>query len=108
MNKGNIFVIHSLGIDICDSNIIDFTNRTKNNNRFLKSFNSEPNLKGISNKKIKEMIKKNLLNENKSLRIFRAIKGKYRPLRFIHIENKFNFNIKSEKDISLKKNNFFE
>ena len=108
LTQNNFRSMFDKKIDICDSNIIDFTSRSKNNSRSLKSFNSEPNLKGISNKKIKEMIKKNSFNENKSMRIFKAIKGKYRPLRFIHIENKFNFNIKSEKDISFKKNNFFE
>ena len=104
-------------IDICDSNIIDFTQRTKNNlgkskNKSLKSFNSESNIIDIKNrKKILNIIKNNSFNENKRFKIFKTIKGKYRPLRFIHIENKFNFNIKKsgkDKDISLTKNNFFD
>ena len=92
-------------IDICDSNFFDFSNRKLRNNLSIKSFNSDTD---INSKKINTMFKNKLFNRNKRLKIFKAIKGKYKPIRFIHIENKFNFNIKSEKDISLTKNNFFE
>ena len=94
-------------IDICDNNIIDLTKEGRNkNNKFLKNFNSETNIN--NHNKIKTMIKNKSFTQNKRLKIFKEIKGKYRPIRFIHIENKFNFNIKSDKDISLTKNKFFE
>ena len=48
-------------------------------------------------------------NRNKRPKLFKAMKGKYKPFRFIHIDNdKFLFNINKEKDISFIRNNFFE
>ena len=100
-------------IDICDSNIIDYTHASKNqmNNKTLKSFNSETNINCINNKRIQNIFKNNSFSGNKSYKVFKAIKGKYRPIRFIHIENKFNFNInknEKDKDGSFMKNNFFD
>ena len=100
-------------IDICDSNIIDYTHASKNkmNNKTLKSFNSETNINCLNNKKIQNIFKNNSFSGNKTYKVFKAIKGKYRPIRFIHIENKFNFNInknEKDKDGSFMKNNFFD
>ena len=115
LSKINFRSIFDKKINICDSNIIDFKHRTKNKLwKTLKSFKSEANINDINDKKFMNMIKNKSFNGNtnfKNFKIFRAIKGKYRPLRFIHIENQFTFNIKrkkNEKDISLTKNNFFD
>ena len=107
LSKFNFRSVFDKTIDICDNNIIDLTKEGRNKkNKFLKNFNSETNIN--NHNKIKTLIKNKSFTQNKRLKIFKEIKGKYRPIRFIHIENKFNFNIKSDKDISLTKNKFFE
>ena len=106
LSRFNFRSIFDKRIDICDNNIIDMTKKGRNKKKFLKNFNSESDIN--INKQIKAMIKNKSFTQNKRLKIFKEIKGKYRPIRFIHIENKFNFNIKSEKDISLTTNKFFE
>ena len=106
LSRFNFRSIFDKRIDICDNNIIDMTKKGRNKKKFLKNFNSESDIN--INKKIKAMIKNKSFTQNKRLKIFKEIKGKYRPIRFIHIENKFNFNIKSDKDISLTTNKFFE
>lgn len=102
----NLRSIFDKRINICDNNIIDMTKKGRNKKKFLKNFNSESDTN--INKQIKAMIKNKSFTQNKRLKIFKEVKGKYRPIRFIHIENKFNFNIKSDKDISLTTNKFFE
>jgi len=106
LSRFNFRSIFDKRIDICDNNIIDMTKKGRNKKKFLKNFNSESDIN--INKQIKAMIKNKSFTQNKRLKIFKEIKGKYRPIRFIHIENKFNFNIKSDKDISLTTNKFFE
>ena len=106
LSRFNLRSIFDKRIDICDNNIIDMTKKGRNKKKFLKNFNSESDIN--INKQIKAMIKNKSFTQNKRLKIFKEIKGKYRPIRFIHIENKFNFNIKSDKDISLTTNKFFE
>ena len=106
LSRFNFRSIFDKKIDICNNNIIDMTKKGRNKKKFLKNFNSESDIN--INKKIKAMIKNKSFTQNKRLKIFKEIKGKYRPIRFIHIENKFNFNIKSDKDISLTSNKFFE
>ena len=106
LSRFNFRSIFDKRIDICDNNIIDITKKGRNKKKFLKNFNSESDIN--INKQIKAMIKNKSFTQNKRLKIFKEIKGKYRPIRFIHIENKFNFNIKSDKDISLTTNKFFE
>ena len=106
LSRFNFRSIFDKKIDICDNNIIDMTKKGRNKKKFLKNFNSESDIN--INKQIKAMIKNKSFTQNKRLKIFKEIKGKYRPIRFIHIENKFNFNIKSDKDISLTTNKFFE
>ena len=106
LSRFNFRSIFDKRIDICDNNIIDMTRKGRNKKKFLKNFNSESDIN--INKQIKAMIKNKSFTQNKRLKIFKEIKGKYRPIRFIHIENKFNFNIKSDKDISLTTNKFFE
>ena len=100
-------------IDICDSNIIDYTHSSKDKmkSKTLKSFNSETNINCLNNKKIQNFIKNNSFSENKGMKVFKAIKGKFRPIRFIHIENNFNFNFnknKKDKEGSFMKNYFFD
>ena len=100
-------------IDICDSNIIDYTHSSKDKmkSKTLKSFNSETNINCLNNKKIQNFIKNNSFRENKGMKVFKAIKGKFRPIRFIHIENNFNFNFnknKKDKEGSFMKNYFFD
>ena len=106
LSRFNLRSIFDKRIDICDNNIIDMTKKGRNKKKFLKNFNSVSDIN--INKQIKAMIKNKSFTQNKRLKIFKEIKGKYRPIRFIHIENKFNFNIKSDKDISLTTNKFFE
>ena len=106
LSRFNFRSIFDKRIDICDNNIIDMTKKGRNKKKYLKNFNSESDIN--INKQIKAMIKNKSFTQNKRLKIFKEIKGKYRPIRFIHIENKFNFNIKSDKDISLTTNKFFE
>ena len=56
-------------------------------------------------------LKNNSFSENKGMKVFKAIKGKFRPIRFIHIENNFNFNFnknKKDKEGSFMKNYFFD
>ena len=106
LSRFNFRSIFDKRIDICDNNIIDMTKKGRNKKKFLKNFNSESDIN--INKQIKAMIKNKSFTQNKRLKIFKEIKGKYRPIRFIHIENKFNFNIKSDRDISLTTNKFFE
>ena len=107
LSQFNFRSVFDKTINICDNNIIDLTKEGRNKkNKFLKNFNSETDIN--THNKIKTMTKNKSFMQNKRLKIFKEIKGRYRPLRFIHIENKFNFNIKSDKDLSLEKNKFFE
>ena len=114
LSKLNFRSVFDKKIDICDSNVIDFNNRIKNrlkNKKSLQSFNSETNINKKNSKKIQNIFQNKSFNGNKKFKIFKAIKGKFTPIRFIHIENKFNFNIKKhekDKDISLTKNYFFD
>ena len=107
LSQLNFRSVFDKSIDICDKNVIYLNKGGRNKSKkYLKCFNSETDID--NNKKTKTMNNNKSFTQNKRLIIFKEIKGKYRPLRFIHIENKFNFNIKSDKDISLTKNKFFE
>ncbi len=103
LSKLNFRTIFDKRIEICDLNELNI------NNRKLKSFSSQNNIIIDKNKKKHELLRNKSYNRNKRPKLFKAMKGKYKPFRFIHIDNdKFLFNIKKEKDISFIRNNFFE
>ena len=114
LSKFNFRSVFDKKIDIVDSNIIDFNHRNINllkNNKTLKTFNSDSNINKTKIKQIQKMLQNKSFNDNKQFKIFKTIKGKFRPIRFIHIENKFNFNFQKnekDKDISLTRNYFFD
>ena len=103
LSKLNFRTIFDKRIEICDLNELNI------NNRKLKSFSSQNNIIIDKNKKKHELLRNKSYNRNKRPKLFKAMKGKYKPFRFIHIDNdKFLFNINKEKDISFIRNNFFE
>ena len=99
--------------NICDSYSNNFFDKPKNlksinkNNKghSLSINNNNEDLNSINYGKLKE----GLNNRNKCIKLFKCVKSRDRPLRFIYIKNQFNkeYNIKDPIDTCLTKNNFF-
>ena len=113
LTKLNFRSILDNRINICEKSN-DFLGKQNKIKTFYKSNNGINSLKILNTEKNENIIKTNefdkdnFTNRNKSIKLFKCIKSKDKPLRFICLRNNFNkdYDLKSPQDTCLTKNNY--
>lgn len=113
LTKLNFRSILDNRINICEKSN-DFLGKQNKIKTFYKSNNGINSLKILNTEKNENIIKINdfdkdkFTNRNKSIKLFKCIKSKDKPLRFICLRNNFNkdYDLKSPVDTCLTKNNY--